>query len=309
MKALLRHIILITTCVQLNSVWAQTVQVDSKFDKKAIYIGEQFLMSLKVTCPGEMSLQFPQFEGDSLIKEIEVIERQKIDTNKTDSAIIYQQNFVLTSFDSGYHAVPPIQVFSPTDTFESQALLIHIKDYPVDTTQQIKAIKDIEAAPAAPKSLLWLWVLLGGLIIVGLLVYFFRNRKTTVIEKKEIKPQIPAHIEALNALKTLAEQKLWQQNKIKEYHSELTDIIRLYLERRFGIPALEQTSDEILNSINRTKIIDTTLSEKLSQVLRLADAAKFAKAKPIAHENEASYNYVEEIINRTKKQELDLDQS
>lgn len=300
-----KHIVLFLLLFCIQHFWAQSVEVKSKFDKKAVYIGEQFKLSIKVIAQNKLSFEFPKFEGDTIINEIEVIKRPKSDTTINDSLFIYKQDYILTSFDSGYHAIPPIKIFSEKDTFESKALLIHIKDFPVDTTQGIKPIKDIVEAPPAPTSLFWLWITLVAALIIALIIYYLKKRKAAPIEQAVPKPSIPPHIEALSALKLLAEQKLWQQGKIKEYHSRLTDIVRLYLEKRFGIPALEQTTEEILSSINRTQVINITLAEKLGQILRLADAAKFAKAKPIASENEASFLYADEIINSTKQTDLD----
>ncbi len=298
MKKLLIHITM--SLVVSIDLYAQ--KVDARFDTTAIRLGEQFQLSLYAKSESGDKITFPEL-NDTIITEIEILDVSEVDTNTTDSGKYLTQSYKLTSFDSGYYAIPPFKFVINNDTQETRALLIHVKDVPVDTTQAIKDIKTIEEAPPAPSSLLWLWITLAILALAGALYYFLSKRKKEVVVNQKPEPQIPAHILALKALDALKEKKLWQSDKFKEYHSELTDIIRTYIENRFGIPALEQTSDEVLMSISRSGLVDSTLNEKLKQTLKLADMAKFAKAKPIASENELSLANAYEFVNQTKQED------
>ncbi|MBE9481570.1 MAG: hypothetical protein IMY69_07740, partial [Bacteroidetes bacterium] len=114
------------------------------------------------------------------------------------------------------------------------------------------------------------------------------------------KPKIPPHVIALDALEKLRINKLWQSGKIKEYHTEITDIIRVYIHERFGIDAMEMTTDEILASFNKKNDeVDDGLKNKLKQTLMLADLVKFAKEKPLPLENDKSLNNSIDFVKET----------
>ena len=143
---------------------------------------------------------------------------------------------------------------------------------------------------------------MGGLLLIGLiliLIYYFKNKPKVEKIKEIIKPSIPPHISALEALKQLESKKLWQQDKTKEYYSELTHILREYLEQRFEIHALEQTSDEIITALRFTDINEAE-KRRLIKILMIADMVKFAKEKPLASENEMVIKEANAIIENTK---------
>src|SRR5476651_1196295 len=140
------------------------------------------------------------------------------------------------------------------------------------------------------------------LLAICIAVYFIKKRRKKIEEAKpEFKPFIPPDVEAINQLNALREQKLWQKDQIKEYHSELTEVIRQYLEKRYGIKAHEQTSDEIFAALRYMDIEDDSRNQ-LRQILLLADLAKFAKQKPLPAENEQSMENAIAFVMHTKKQ-------
>jgi hypothetical protein len=183
-----------------------------------------------------------------------------------------------------------------------------VNTIPVDTTLAIKAIK-----PPYEEKYTWLdWLKdnmyivylgLGVLVLTILIILLVRHssKKQPPIVVVET-PKIPAHIIALDKLQKLSDEKLWQNDKLKQYHIALTDILREYIENRFKIPALEQTTDEILFGF-RNIAIDDESRNKLKQVLILGDLVKFAKEQPLANENEKSMQNSYDFINGTKREE------
>ena len=119
-------------------------------------------------------------------------------------------------------------------------------------------------------------------------------------------PKIPAHVIAFGKLEVLKNEKLWQEGKLKQYHSSVTDIIREYIENRYKIQALEQTTEEILWSF-RNVAIDEESKTKLKRTLVLADLVKFAKEIPLPNENEMSLTNSYDFINGTKREEVITD--
>lgn len=285
---------------------SQDVHAVVKADSTFIKIGEQINLELTLSQPGSLNVAWAVIP-DSLSK-LEIISKGKIDTiSATDSAfLVRRQVLTLTSFDSGFYVVPPFvfEYRGEGDTALQKAgtepLLITVKSVPVDTT---KAIKDIKAPVEVPLT----WrdfapYIFGAAIIaaaIWLIVYLRKKyKKKPVVTVKE-KPKRPAHETALEELKKLESEKLWQQGNFKHYHSRLTDIIRTYIEHRYPVTAMELTSDEIMEKMVKVIPGKEALS-KLRSMLVLADFVKFAKAVPVAYENEQSLNDAYEFVNATK---------
>ena len=170
-------------------------------------------------------------------------------------------------------------------------------------TGESKVIKDIKAPLGAPLTFKEMlpWIL-GG-IVVALIIYFIfyylrRRKQAKPLFQIKSKPKIPPHRKALEAFDKLKNEKLWQNGKVKTYHTELTDIIRVYLEERYNIMAVEMTTDEILEALKK-HTIDKKSMEKLDQTLVLADFVKFAKLQPLPLEHDMSLNNSVEFVKDT----------
>lgn len=296
------------------------INIEAKLDTSIIKIGEQSTLTLKLSSSVTDTIIWPVFK-DTIAGKIEIVKKNKIDTIIDSLDItkrILQQKLILTSFDSGYHPIPPIRFYikkgkdDSTNYAESEALLLSVLTVKVDTTKEIKDIKAILKVPFSIKGWVkqyWQWIALGIIVLVlTILSYlYYKRKKSKVPEIKEkiIVKKLP-HKEAMEKLTLLKEKKLWQQGKIKEYYSELSNIIREYIEKRFFIPALEQTTPEILYSIHR-KLNDESY-HKLSELLSLADIVKFAKEKPVASENEHYFNLAVDFVKITaNKEESQID--
>src|SRR5690606_17405540 len=125
--------------------------------------------------------------------------------------------------------------------------------------------------------------------------YLKKRQKTPVPTPVEPAPDIPPHELALGKLTALRDQKLWQQGAVKPYHSELSDILRDFLQRRYRIPAMEQTTDEIFTALAATDLPDRQKA-RLRQVLTLADLVKFAREQPLHTDNEQSMAQAIEFV-------------
>jgi hypothetical protein len=203
----------------------------------------------------------------------------------------------ITSFDSGYYAIPPFQIKykEPGGQLiqytETEALLLEVSTVPVNMEEEIRDIKaPIEAPYTFREALPWIiGVVLA--IALGYFVFYFlkKRKKDEPVFKAPAKPKLPPHQIALGALDNLRFKKIWQSGRIKDYHTELTDIIREYLNGRFFIHALEMTTDEIMEALNTTASNDQA-KQKIRQTLMMADLVKFAKMQPLPLEHDTSLN-------------------
>jgi len=279
-------------------------EAEAKLDTTDITIGDQIKLHLSFSGPKDVEIAWPQIT-DTIVSDVEVIDRTGIDTIPGDNRNLYTQNLTITSFDSGYYAIPPFRFKYRVkgDTVlhftETAPLLLGVHTVEVDTTQAFKDIKMPIAAPYTLREALP-WILLGlGIILIGYLVfYYLRKKKKDEPVFKAKKPKLPPHQIAFDALENLRFKKLWQNGKVKEYHTELTDILRTYISDRFGIHAMEMTTEEIVESLEPTPVNEQALA-KLKDTFVLADLVKFAKAQPLPVENDMSLNNAIDFVKET----------
>lgn len=305
---------LLSFILNLISTQAQ-VEVHAVLDSSKIRIGEQVRLDLYLKYDASLNkninIQWPQI-GDTLKEKVEVLGVTKIDTtipNKAKPNIVQQHiKLLITSFDSGYYAIPPFEFIINNDTTKPQlteALLLEVYSVPTDTSAA--KVKDIKAPFDEPFDWKWYlpYVYIALAVLVAILILWYvlikiKNRKPEEVAPP--KPKVPAHITALAALEKIKEQAIWKENKTKEYYSEITDTIRLYIEERFKIQALELTSDEIIH-VFKSQVIDTDSKSKLYQMLTLSDFVKFAKQIPIEAEHTITLNNAFDFVNGTKREE------
>ncbi len=282
------YVILLSLCL-INQSAAQEVKVTARVDSNNILIGDWLTLHVEVRHPGHQDIQFVALP-DSLAG-FEIIQRDSIQRQSIGEDIVESTSFTITAYDTGTFIIPPLNVRykSSVDTAtlfaESSPIPVFVHGMAVDTTKEIKDIKP----PMTPGiSFSEILPYLIGIVVIAAVVWvvFYvmkkRKRGESIIPEP---PPRPAHEVALEALRSLDAEKLWQRGKVKEYHSKLTDIVRLYIERRFDVRALEMITDEIL-SAQEIKRIDHELYNDLRELLTLADLVKFARVQPAATEHE-----------------------
>jgi hypothetical protein len=277
--------------------FSQENPVKTSIDTTTIKIGEQ--IQFKISVSETENVIFPELAMDSLGK-VEVVEALPIDTLKNR----LEKKYLLTSFDSGYYLLPKQQVLIDNKQFFTDSLLINVATVQVDTLKQkMFEIKSIKGEPKTfddYKHLIW-W-LLAILALIAAILYFVLRKKE---EKEEIKIQIPPIQEALQRLKELDERHLLEQKKVKIYYTELTDIVRTYIEKDIHIPALESTTIELIETINdfnessNLGISKETITQ-LKKVLESADLVKFAKMNPFIRDIKNDRASIEEVLNNTQ---------
>jgi len=312
---------ILTVCCLLPGIpsFSQNVIATAVLDTDAILIGQQTRLRLTVeykTDQGDIKIDFPKIT-DTLIKQVEVVEKSKLERFIPDSSdmsrLAQTQTLLITSFDSGYYAIPPFKFIVNGDsgkTVETEPLLFSVNTLAIDTTISIKDIKPPMEVPFSWKELLpYVYGGLGTLAVLAglffLLRHYLKKKKTKPVPQIVV-PVIPAHVTALEQLQKLKEDKLWQSGKLKEYHSAISDIIRQYIEQRFFINAMEQVSDEILYAFRVVDISEEQKS-KLRQILLLSDMVKFAKEQPLPYENDLSWNNAYEFVMASKQENVKED--
>jgi hypothetical protein len=193
------------------------------------------------------------------------------------------------------------------DSVATKALAFQVFTMKIDTT---KGPVDIKPPYSAPVSLKEVTPYILGIILIAAILFFIFyyikwKKKNVPLFRKPEKPLEPAHIIALRELDRIKAQKLWQSEKIKQYYSEVADTVRAYIENRFDIPAMEQTSAETIGVFKQNKeLIDGTSLDQVQHILSLADLVKFAKYTPLPDDNNLTLMNAYFFVNQTKKAEI-----
>jgi hypothetical protein len=286
------------------SSFGQDIKVKAELDTTRILIGDQVNLWLMLEHPEGMKVDFPLI-ADSLAGKIEVLSTSRPDTiSKTNRVLTIRQRLLATSFDTGFFIISPF-VFrfnNQVDSVQTQAISLEVFGMPIDTT---KGITDIKPPYEIKVSFIEILpYIVVGLILALILFFYLRyiRKKRSIVEviEKPSPPPIPAHILALEQLDELVREKLWQQGKVKLYYSRLTDIVRQYIELRFGVPAMEETTEDIIRDFAQGMQVKEEIRLELKSLLELADLVKFAKWNPVSEEHEASQQSAYDFILRTK---------
>ena len=279
--------------------------VSAAIDSTTLFIGDQTDLHLRATSEVGEQVQMPVL-GEHLIPGIEIVDRTIVDTTTlSDGRVQYNQYLTLTSFEDSLFYIEPLPFVSGDDTVWSESLMLNVvQPFEMDSTDL--AITDIKGIYRAP---IWWWGFLRWVLLalavagVGVGGYYLITYLQSRMGKRDedavaAEPLRPAEEVALEKLDAIREQKIWQTGQIKEYHTQLTDVVREYIARRFEVSSAEQTSDETLRAMRPLLSDKKDLYEQLRKMLTLADLVKFAKWTATPDENELSlrsaYTFVKE---------------
>ena len=287
-----------------NVLNAQNVNFRAVLDTNNLMIGDQAKIKLIFKSDKKLEVRFPAVPDS--IGKIEFLARTNIDTSNLNNAFQLSQSFVITCFDSGVYSLPPFEAaYNNGDSFVTvQSNLVQLKfnTMKVDTASGFKDIKPPAEIPFSIWDYIY-YIIAGLVVLLGIGIGYFLVKKyhksKLLIDGYD--PHIDPHIIALEALKQLDNEKLWQKGSVKTYHIRLSDIVRTYIERRFSFIAMEMTTAEIISSLQEIKLSSNLIND-LKNTLSIADLAKFAKYSPLPDENSFCMNSSLDFVRSTARQ-------
>ncbi|WP_047548674.1 BatD family protein [Psychroserpens sp. Hel_I_66] len=281
-----------------------SAQVTTSIDTTKIRIGEQITYRINVEADTTDLVVFP--EGQTFMP-LEVIESYKIDTTKNTIKFQLIKKYGLTQFDSGSYTIPKQKIIIGTKTYFTDSLRVEVRTIPVDTTKQkLYDIKPmIKVDKAASKWWLYALIIVLALALIGFILYWLIWRKKPLSEEEKI-AQLPPYDRAKLALKKLDESDYLQKSELKGYYSELTFIIRKYLDEKVYDRALESTTDELVSRLNMLRDANQIeLSNddinNIETILKRADLVKFAKSAPDVELARLDRNTIDVEIDQVKE--------
>ena len=270
-------------------------QIETKTDSSNILIGDQIVLSIKSNIKDIKNWK----EFQDSIANFEIISKSKIDSSKTENGWIISQEYVLTIWDSGNFFIPSIEI----ENNSSDSIKVYVNNVKTNLDQEIKDIKKPINTPVTFEEAFPYILIFIALALISLLIYYFFKNKEKVIEVKKVeKIIVPPYQIALDLLNTLKDKELLQQNEIKEYHTQISEITRRYIEAGLNIQAMEIASNDILNLLDQQRIE----TKSIKKVFEINDLAKFAKYKPIEIENKECLEMAILFVEQTKPKQNEL---
>lgn len=285
-----------------SSLYAQKISVTAYTDTTSYKVGDYIKYNLNIKYDKNFKILIPSIKDT--IKNLEFIQSLKPTKKEEDNKIIENYTYIFSKYDSAEVTIPGYKIYYQigNDTTKYSLLVnpvtITVSTLPVEPGKDIRDIKDPLKIPLNILIIILLLILVIILVLAGYFIYKYYKKKKLSRVSAEPEIKIPPHEIALNELRKLEEKKLWQQGFIKEYHSEITEIIRRYFEERFNFRALEMTSSEILACLSYIEegknIVDLS-----NEFFNNADMVKFAKFQPMPSVNEEMMKQAYQIVKDT----------
>ena len=300
----LKHIMcLIIACLALPTF--SQVTVSASIDSPQLLIGEQAHVKVEVSCPSDGDLIMPTYPNNKLMEGIEIVGEVKADTQYLNkkSHMVVTQTYAVTSFDTAFYYIPPFEVLVDSVSYASDPLALKVMTFDIDTTN-VEAIFPIKGIVERPITFVEVLPMGGAIVLIVALCFLipflmrrYRDNKP-ILRRVTIAPKLPPHQVALQEMERIKSEKSWQRDDVKQYYTELTDALRVYMEDRFGFNAMEMTSDEIIAQLNEQP--DKEWIGELRELFAMSDLVKFAKYKPLINENDMNLINAIDFVNKTK---------
>ncbi len=314
-KVLITGMAVASLWLHTASLHAQSPAVKAFLDSTYVIIGSPTTIHLEAILPDHHQIQFPAYQSGAMIPVaddtaeffLEVAGQPQIDTlSASNGMLTLRQDIRVFAFDSASLFIPPFPLVLDGDTVYTNALALKVV-VPFDVVVDPQQYADIKG-PLEPAFVLldyaeWFFFLVG-ILLLGAAAYggYLYYKKRSLKKDGGAVPvaiMLSPYEEAMQALTRLDEKKLWQQGLSKQFYTELVDILRVYVERRFGVSAMEKTSYEILAEMRRADGVTQSSMQNLKQVLTLSDLVKFAKCVPLPDDNHLSFMNVKMFVSQT----------
>ena len=310
MNKLKRHILILGALIPAVTMSAApAISIKASADSTVMLMGDRNLLHVSVDMPSDSPVQLLDFPV--LAPGTEYIPFNGVDVVASDSSSVIENGrrkidftFTIQAFDPGTLTIPPFAALPSQsgDTAFSNIVTLKVLPVDVDSLETINPMESIVEPGSRwydyiPGWLLWVLAAVAAVVAAFFCIKFFRKAKETVELRRN--PPVPPYELAISRLNTLRSRNLAESGHEKEYYTELVDILRQYLEGRFGIYAMEMTSSQIVKALRSNPATRMTADE-VRQVLSIADFVKFAKVRPLTDDNIKAFARASAFVEQTK---------
>lgn len=296
------------------TAWAGPVQVTAGIDSVDVMQGGLRKVEVEVVQPKGLNLRWLSDPMDSARRVVEIYPGVEVNyssavdtTDLGNDRLQLRRTLLVQPWDSGEVIVPGIALVAGIDTFRSAPFAMKVYTADVDTMTTVHPMMP-EASQSRhfwdwlPDWIYYYWwvILLGLLLIGGAAAAYILHRKgglkQLLAEPEKI---VPPYEKAIAELQNLKGRQLCEKGQEKEYYTELTEILRQYLEGRFGINAMEMTTPQIKRAVYST-VSEKSASAMMTEILEMADYVKFARMRPLPEDNVRAFNQAMQFVENTK---------
>ncbi|MGL5683839.1 MAG: hypothetical protein ACRDDZ_12430 [Marinifilaceae bacterium] len=296
--------------------FTQSIEYGAMVDTVYMMIGDQQNFTIKVKSPATLQVDFPVFKDTipSVPGGVEVLKGPFIDSVKlAEGGWMYEGRYLITAFDTGVYTIPSLPIRVAGDGYDN---ILHTEpvEFGVNTFEvdEQKGSYDIFLPLNTPLNFAEIWPYIAwgllAIVVIGLIIWVIWRYKTNrpVFAKQE--PVIPPFDKAMEGLNGIKGQQLWQAGKEKEYYTNLTEVLRQYIEDELQISAMEMTTSEIMQALKDNTFVAAPNKDALRALLETADYVKFAQMKPLQDENsrflDVAYKFVEQTNDEIVKEKM-----
>lgn len=308
MKLHLRHIFIQLAAIlgsALSISAAPDITIKAELDSAYLLMGKRTAMHVEVV--GELDETGGILAPDSLWTDVEISSiTEPIVKDLGNGRKELRQDLILQSFDSGLYTLAPVIYVQGDEVVQSNRLALKVIPVPVDTLTTVHDYADVQNPPRKIFDFVpdWatdygMWIILALLVIGAAIFVYLKWLRQGKIPLIPVKKPVPPYELAIQRLEELKNEKLCERGEEKSYYTRLTDILRVYLDTRFGINAMEMTSTQILHALQNNE--ETRVPKKyMSEILRIADFVKFAKVRPLPEDNVQAFRSAMQFVEDTK---------
>ncbi len=268
-----------------------------------IQVGDPYEVTLTAIYPTNGTVSFPEIGRE---KEIVVLDREwstfpfEPDSGHRKEEVTY----TITSFRIGDHMICENPMIYQHDGITEnrpapETTLAVVSSLPENASSEIADIKPEYRLPGRIPA--WCWMVLGSAalaFLVGLITSkLWKNREHIIPQA----PPIPPQVIALKALEALKQKRLLEQDECNAFYTELSLILRTYLEGRFQLNAPEETTEEIIEEMSRSPELGGAQRNMLQEFMRQADMVKFAKGHPDRNTMGAAFETTRQFVEETSE--------
>lgn len=299
-------LLLIAVSLAQNAHAASRSQIKASLDSLQLTMGQQTIARVDIVKSADATSEL-LVDKNAFPGQVEIIDWLEGDTTDIGNGLVeIKRGLLIQSFDSGVYTIPPFLLVSGPDTIRSNSLSLKVNPVDVTALTDIHPIADVAEFDSEWYDWLpdwitdyWVYILLGVLIVAGgVCAYLIMSKKVNVTILPQ-KKRLPPDQIAFNRLNALKEAQLWEKGQEKEYYTRLIDILRDYLQERFGINAMEMTSSQILKALRANKETQL-LHSRMERVVEIADFVKFAKVRPLPDDNVRAFSDSMQFVEETR---------
>jgi len=302
-KSLLQIGFLLILVSALHAQESGPVSVESSVSKSKMTIGDTVRYAITVKHDPKIKIQWPSLAAN--LGAFEIRDYHVADAEEKNDSIIEQISYVISTFDTGRYEIPPlrIQYQQPPDStwqaLSTQKLEIYVASILPSEAGDIRDVKAPLEIPRDWRQIIFIAAIAVTALAIAALIYvWWRRRQGKSLIPTRQEPPRPAHEVALEALEKLRTSDLLQRGEFKIFYSELSDIIRRYIEGRYFVIALEMTTEQLLDNLHSADVEEPR--ELIQTLLEQCDLVKFAKYIPEVVESEGALQLGFEIVEKTK---------